>query len=176
MKSQFVAWSVTAAVLALGVGVLAQAPAQSQPTSSSPITQAPAKQITISGCVQSESDYRRAKNLGRGGAAATGVGAGNEFVIIDASSRPADAARDAGAPPAATGTSGTADAYEATGSTEGELKQFVGKRAEITGVVKAAEKMAGKPTGGTDPIDMDLKLPELEIVSVRSATGDCPMK
>ena len=100
MKSQFVAWSVTAAVLALGVGVLAQAPAQSQPTSSSPITQAPAKQITISGCVQSESDYRRAKNLGRGGAAATGVGAGNEFVIIDASSRPADAARDAGAPPA----------------------------------------------------------------------------
>ncbi len=176
MKSQFMVLSGTA-VLALGVGVLAQTPAQSQPTSSSPTTQAPAKQITITGCVQSESDYRRAKDLGRGGVAATGVGAANEFVIIGASSKPADAARDPGAPPAAaTGTSGTMDAYEATGSTEGDLKQYVGKRVEITGVVKAAEKMAGKPTGGTDPIDMDLKLPELEIATVRAATGDCPVK
>lgn len=88
-----------AAVLAVGMTTFgAQLPApQAQPgaTSSTP------QQITVTGCVQNESDYRPAHDAGRGGVAGTGVGAGNEFVLIDvtASTGTTDA-RPTGEPPA----------------------------------------------------------------------------
>ena len=163
----------TAALFALNLAVFAQAP--SQPPSQQPTAQAPARQVTITGCVQSEADYREAKNLGRGGAAATGTGVGNEFVIVSASMSSASAREKPGEAPAATaGTLG--DAYEVTGSSESQLKQHVGKRVEITGTVKPAEKTAGKPTGGADPMGQDLRLPEIEIATVKTATGDCPTR
>ena len=75
-----------------------------------------------------------------GGAAGTGVGAGNEFILSNASAK---AGPDAGP----VGTSGAAaTAYELTGSGEGQAAQFVGKRVEIIGKLKAAETSAsGKP-------------------------------
>jgi hypothetical protein len=167
----------TVAALSLGLTVFAQTgagqkeppakpPATKEPASKQPSTGA-AEQVTIMGCVQSESDYRRAKKIGRGGAANTGAGAGNEYVIVEASM-----AKGGGT--GATGTAGAAaEAYEATGSGEGQLKQHVGKRVEITGKVKPAEKAAGKPTGGMDPMGKDLQLPELEVAKVKEATGDC---
>jgi len=39
--------------------------------------------VRVAGCIQSEADYRKARNLGRGGTAGTGVGVANEFVLID---------------------------------------------------------------------------------------------
>jgi hypothetical protein len=127
------------------------------------------KEITLTGCVQSEEDYRKAKGLGKGGAVGTGAGVGNEFVIVSA--------KPAGAPSAAetAGTSGAAAmAYEVTGSKEGDLKQFVGKRVEIMGKAKAAERSAsGAPTGGVDPAGQDLRLAEIEIASVKGVPGDC---
>ena len=132
-----------------------------------------ARQVTITGCVQSEADYRQAKNLGRGGAAATGVGVGNEFVIVNASMSSTSAREKPGEAPA--GIAGTlAEAYEVTGASESQLKQHAGKRVEMTGTVKPAEKTAGKPTGGADPMGQDLRLPEIEIATVKTATGDCP--
>lgn len=171
----------TAALILMGVSAFAQAPSQAQPPSQpptgQPTAQAPARQVTITGCVQSEADYRKANNLSRGGAAATGVGVGDEFVIVNASSAPA-AAPGAPAPAAApTGTAGAGVAYEVTGSGEEQLKQHAGKRVEITGTVKAAETAGGKPTGGAaTPMAGDLKLQELEITSVRPATGECTMR
>ena len=131
------------------------------------------KEITLTGCVQSEEDYRKAKGIGKGGAVGTGVGAGNEFVIVSA--RPAGGA--APSPSETAGTTGAAGlAYEVTGSKESDLKQFVGKRVEITGKAKAAERSAtGAPSGGTDPMGQDLKLAEIEIATVKAATGDCKM-
>jgi hypothetical protein len=127
------------------------------------------KEITLTGCVQSEEDYRKAKGLGKGGAVGTGAGVGNEFVIVSA--KPAGG----GATAETAGTTGVAgQAYEATGSKEGDLKQFVGKRVEIMGKAKAAERStSGAPTGGVDPAGQDLKLAEIEITSVKAASGDC---
>ncbi len=151
----------------------AQAPAQ-QPTA-----KAPEQQVTLVGCVQTEDDYRKAHNLAKGGAVGTGAGSGNEFVLINAS-----LASDA---PAATGTSGTTaegKAFELSGDKEGDLKAFVGKRVEIMGKLKAAEKSAtGAPTGGAtagtpptgvDVASQDLKLREVDVVSVKESAGTCP--
>ena len=167
----------TAAVMIVSVAALAQSPSPAQPAAQQPSAPAAARQVTITGCVQSEADYRKANNLGRGGAVGTGVGAGDEFVIVNAANAPAKTTTPA--EPAPAGTAGSvASAYEATGSGEGQLKQHAGKRVEITGTVKAAaQTTAGQPTGGADPMARDLKLPELEITSVRAAaTGECPMR
>ena len=70
-----------------------------------------------------------------------------------------------------------------TRTTEGDVEKFVGKRVEIVGKLKAAETGAagatGGPTAGAPPrgVDVaggDLKLRELEVTSVREATGSCP--
>jgi len=136
--------------------------------------------ITVTGCVQREADYRQARDAGKGGVAGTGVGAANEFVLANAS---ASAPTGAAANPV--GTSGSAAAaYELTGSNEGQVAAFVGKRVEITGTLKPAEVSAtGQPTGGAtagqppsgvDVASKDLKLREIEVTSVREATGTCP--
>ena len=190
-----------AAVFAMGIVALAQTPSQtpSQPQSPTTGSQSSAQRgstsdqtVTISGCVQREADYRSAQNLGKGGAVGTGAGAGNEFVLIDASSSSASStgtsATGASSPgTSSAGTAGTAGgskmAYELTGSNEGQVASFVGKRVEITGKIKAAETGAsgatGGPTAGAPPrgVDVaggDLKLRELEVTSVREGTGSCP--
>jgi hypothetical protein len=172
-----------AAVLAIGVAASAQqpAPAQTPPASRTSTDQ----QVTLTGCIQKEADFRQARDAGRGGVAGTGVGAGNEFILAQASasSSPSAAARP-GDPPSPTGTAGSAaSAYELTGPNEGKVSEFVGKRVEITGRVKAAEAdAAGRPTGGAtagqppagiDATSKDLKLRELEVTSVRESTGSC---
>jgi hypothetical protein len=141
---------------------------------------APGGEITVTGCIQREADYRQARDAGKGGAAGTGVGAGNEFILSNASAKP-------GTDSGPVGTSGAAaTAYELTGSGEGQAAQFVGKRVEIIGKLKAAETSAsGKPTGGAtagpppsgvDATSKDLQLRELEVTSVKEATGACPAK
>ena len=193
MKRLVASGTCVAAVFAAGIVALAQAPTpspsqpQTPPAGSQPAAQSSTEQtITVAGCVQREADYRRAHNLGKGGAVGTGAGAGNEFVLINAAASSA-----AGAPatsPSSTGTTGTAGAgkamaYELTGANEGDVEKFVGKRVEIVGKLKAAETGAagatGGPTAGAPPrgVDVaggDLKLRELEVTSVREATGSCP--
>ncbi len=203
-----------ATVMAFGIAGFAQQPnPPASPTPAPPATQqtrpeeqpnrpatpAPqaaqgAQQVTIVGCVQSEADYRRARNAGKGGAAGTGVGVGNEFVLIDASMANASGAGAPGAAPSGasgstagkpTGTAGASaamSAYELTGSGEGQLASHVGKRVEIMGTFKAAEAGAAGPTGGptagappsgVDITSEDLKLREFEVASVRETTGAC---
>jgi hypothetical protein len=114
------------------------------------------------------------------------MGAGNEFVLINAS---ADTKAGAAAGETPTGTSGSTasgTAYELTGSNEGKLADHVGKRVEIRGTLKAAEMTpGGRPTGGAtagappsgvDVGGQDLKLRELEVTSVREVSGTCPAK
>jgi hypothetical protein len=144
------------------------------------------EQVTMTGCVLREADYRRAQDAGRGGVAGTGVGAGNEFVLAEATmpgGRAATGAPATGATPSATGTTGTTSmAYELTGPNEGKVAQFVGRRVEIIGQLKPAELSGTAPTGGptagapprgVDVVSKDLQLRELEITSVREATGTC---
>jgi hypothetical protein len=190
----------TAAMVLVGsMAAFAQTTGQKPTTSQTPTAQpsagrdasAAGQQVTLTGCVQREADYRRAKDAGKGGVAGTGVGAGNEFVLVDAStssgSGSGSTASSAGtAPGTATGTGGGAasgNAYELTGSNEGQAQQFVGKRVEITGMLKPGETTASGPTGGptagtpprgVDVTSPDLKLRELEITSIRAtSTGTC---
>jgi hypothetical protein len=166
-----------------------QAPVSAVPVAqAAPAAQAkvelPDQSITVTGCVIREADYRRTLGAGKGGAAGTGVGVGNEFVLTRASASPAGAASSTGAAGAPVGTSGTdATSYELTGSNEARAEQFVGKRVEITGTLKKADAgatgptggpTAGQPPSGVDVTSKDLKLRELEVASVRESTGTCP--
>jgi hypothetical protein len=157
----------------LSTAVLAQTTTP-QPTSGTTATQ-PGQQVTLIGCVQREADYRQAQDKGRGGAAGTGIGVRDEFVLANASMAAQGLNPDA---PAAD------PAYELTGPNEEKVKEFVGKRVQIIGKLKPAEAgVAGTPTGGAtagrpptgiDVASKDLKLRELEVMSVTaSTTGTC---
>lgn len=113
--------------------------------------------ITVVGCVQRESDYRTMNDAGRGGVLGTGLGRGNEYVLVDS-------AGDCGtlAPGAA--------AYELTGTGEKELAEFAGRRVEVTGTLKGADlTVDGRAEGGFDPIGQDLRLREVEVASFRES-------
>ena len=186
MNAKASAGLCAAGMLALGVAAFAQqpAPAQTQPGPPSSTDQ----QVTVVGCLQREADYRRARDAGRGGVAGTGVGAGNEYILAEASvSTGTTGGARAGDPSSPTGTAGASAsgtmAYELTGPNEGHVSQYVGRRVEIVGRVKGAETdAAGRPTGGAtagqppsgvDVTSKDLKLRELEVTSVRESTGTC---
>ena len=126
--------------------------------------------ITVVGCLQTESDYRRAQDAGKGGVAMTGAGLGNEYVLIqtEGSAPPGGYSANENADcKSATSFAGTA--YELTGTSEKDLAQFVGRRVEITGELKNADDM-GRP-GGFDPkiVCTDLRLNEINIASFREA-------
>jgi hypothetical protein len=190
MKLMFSGGVGAASVVALSMVAFAQATPQQGATPQTPAPAARAgagQQVTITGCVQREADFRKSADAGKGGVAGSGVGAGNEFVLINASMSPAGSSAQASNPGAAgatTGTSGTSStAYELTGSGEGQAEKFVGKRVEIMGMLKAAETTAsGAPTGGptagqpprgVDVTSKDLQLRELEVSSVKETTGAC---
>jgi hypothetical protein len=131
--------------------------------------------ITLVGCVQRESDYRKQQDTGRGGVASTGLGLRNEYVLINASR---------------TGSTGTSvvdcssasggEAYEVTGKAERDLEPFVGKMVEINGMLKKADidddapvGTSGntRPSGGFDPLGQDLRLFEVNVMSFREMSA-----
>ena len=186
MKVRHLAGVSAAFVFALNMAVFGQQAQQGPAPNTSGAQQGSTTEITVTGCVQREADYRKARDAGRGGVAGTGVGAGNEFVLINASAAGAGGGRAAAGAAAsgAAGTSGTAGAaYELTGTNEGMAEKFVGQRVEITGMLKAGEVAAGKPTGGptagkppegVDVLGKDLQLRELDVRQIRaSSSGTC---
>jgi hypothetical protein len=168
------AWTFTgAAVLSCAVAF-----AQStQPASPQPAGQTGDEDetpISLVGCLQREADYRRAHDLGRGGVAATGLGRGNEYVLINASRM--DSSGTAQPASANCSPDATAEAYELTGSREPDLERFVGQVVHINGMLKEADIQtvgttgaASSPEGGFDPLGQDLRLFEVEITSVQAA-------
>jgi hypothetical protein len=142
-----------AALLALGIAPFAQ-------TTEPQKAEAQETQVTVSGCIQRESDYRRANNSGRGGQLGTGAGLGNEFILVNTAGSDLDCANAL-----------TGDAFELTGDRERELERFVGRRVQITGLQKEADTVAGRPTGGLDPLGQDLELFEINVSSFSEATA-----
>lgn len=127
----------------------------------------PAQPVTLIGCVQKESDYRKAHNIKRGGGMNMGIGEGDEFMLINV-------ARVSGGVPAVTAagdcTGGSGEAIELTGPKEEQFKNWVGKRVEVSGTQKRARiDASGRPTGGSAPGGGELKLFEVEVASVREA-------
>lgn len=186
MKSLYTGGVCAAGVMALSTAVFAQQTA----TTATGQQAAADQQVTVTGCIQPEADYRRARDAGRGGVAGTGVGAGNEFVLASASmstGATAGAAATTGAAAGApTGTAGAASAtmaYELTGANERQAAQYAGQRVEISGKLKAAEvgpsgrptggATAGKPPEGIEIAGQDLQLREIEVGSIRQVSGTC---
>src|SRR5262245_22374270 len=149
------------------------APAPGTTTTSRTMTtqdrESPATPVTLIGCVQRESDYRKAHDIKRGGGLNMGIGDGDEYVLINATrvspgSAPASMGADCS-------SSASGEAFEITGKGEEQFKAFVGKRVEVSGTQKKAKLGAnGQPTGGSDPMHGDLKLFEVEVSSVKEAT------
>jgi hypothetical protein len=167
--------TVAAAFAAAGLSVEPQAHKSPHETATSP-----AAQVVITGCVQAETDYRQAHEKGPGGPFGTGLGSGNEFVLINAS-----APRGVEDVWAGSNSVGGTMAFELGGHGEAELAKFVNQRVEITGTLKAQEIGPSGPTGGpTAKLELegddlvfnlgrDLKLRELEVIRIRLATGSC---
>jgi len=109
--------------------------------------------ITMVGCLERETDYRTRMDAGKGGKLGTGLGLGNEFVLVTG----------------ALCSSGNGEAFELTGNREKELEPFVGFTVEITGQLKQAkmDPATGRPTGGFDPLGQDLRLREVEVGAFR---------
>lgn len=163
--------------LTFGAMLLASAPFVATLTADaqSATGKAAAETITVTGCVQRESDYRKANDKGRGGVAGTGVGQENEFVLV--------AATPGRGTPSATSTgAGAQTAYELSGENEKLAAGHINHRVEITGVLKSAAvsgsgatggTTAGTPPTGVDVLSKDLRLRELEVTSLKMISADC---
>lgn len=121
--------------------------------------------ISLAGCIQRETEYRRQNDSGKGGFLGFGGGLGDEYVLVNAS-RGADGVFG----DCTTATGG--EAYELTGSAEEDLGRLVGQRVAIAGIQKEAEldPQTGRPTGGRQAGD-DLRLFEVEVQSFRALTA-----
>ena len=121
--------------------------------------------ISLMGCVQRETDYRREHDSGKGGFLGFGGGLGDEYVLIHASPSAGGAFGDCS-------TASGGEAYELSGSAEDDLEPFVGQRVAITGTRKAAEiyRATGRPTGGRQAGD-DLRLFEVDVESFRALSA-----
>ena len=201
VMSATAAFVAAAGMVAFGQGTQQNPTTTQQPTTQQPATRdaqptprtqgatAAGQQVTVSGCIVREADYRRTQNAGGGGVAGTGVGQGNEFILTNAmmgsgagataGAGGATAGGSVGTAGAGAGASATAGgatmAFELSGSGEGQAAQFVGRRVEVTGMLKdtGAGANAGGPTANA-PLSNDLQLRELEVTSVRaSASGTC---
>ena len=160
-----------AAALLASTTAFAQSTTTATTTTASTTTaqesKSPATQVTLVGCVQRESDYRKEHDIKRGGGLNVGIGDGDEYMLINATRV------SPGSAPAASAdctSAGSGEAFEITGPQEEKFKAFVGKRVEVTGMQKKAEIAAsGQPTGGSG-IGADLKLFEVEVTSMREAS------
>jgi hypothetical protein len=171
MRMGYGATIVGAALLASATAFAQTTTAPNTTTTSSSTTRAqresPAQPVTLIGCVQKESDYRKAHNIKKGGGLNMGIGDGDEYMLINA-------ARVSGGVPSVTTvgdcTGGSGEAIELTGPKEEQFKNFVGKRVEVSGTQKRARiDASGRPTGGSAPGGGELKLFEVEVASVREA-------
>jgi hypothetical protein len=159
-----VVFSITTTSLCAGVvlGLFMSATTTAQDKAPAAVAAPQEQQVTVVGCIVRESDYRKAADAGKGGVAGTGVGAGNEYILTNAS-------MSTGAAGSAVGTAGTlaTTAYELTGSNESNAQQFVGQRVEISGKLKPAEVGAAGPTGGPTadrpPSGVDLTSKDLKL-------------
>ena len=137
-------------------------------------SRSPATPVTLTGCIQKETDYRKTHDLGKGGTLQTGAGSGDEYVLINAS-KGSVAAADIDC-----SFQGSTEAYELTGKREHDLKPYVGKVVQISGTIKEAKTKplaSGEqaPTGGFDPLKKDLRLFEVEVASFQAPSASAPV-
>jgi hypothetical protein len=157
--------------------------------------------VIVSGCIQRESDYRRARE---GSSAVAVIGNEGDVVLVNAvvtvtgsqiAGSSAQAPDDqpaatpesvplsepsATTPPATTPPATTGVAYQLIGSRESEAAALVGRLVEITGSLSdvPVTELAPAPLAGRDPQVTDvtvrgLHLRQLDVDSVRTLSDTC---
>jgi hypothetical protein len=140
-------------------------------------------QVTAVGCLQTERDYRQQHSKANGGALRTGLGEGNEYMLVNATI----GVQSMEVPPApesdvnnCAASPETGQAFELSGKGEGDLAQYVGRRVVIRGTLKHAEHdpdavgtsgtFTPRPTnGGVDLTGGELQLREINVDSLAVA-------
>ena len=151
-------------------------PAVQPPATQPPPAQTPAssaqKTTTLTGCL-----YREDQVPGRKPNVAERAGVLEDYILADASASSAQGSTS-GAPPQATGTSGTRGRmFKVEGPSGEKLKALVGKRVEVTGRIDPERGPAGPtttPQPDRGPGPDDINLPEIEAASIREVAGTCP--
>ena len=115
--------------------------------------------VTVLGCVQKESNYRAQKNDGRGGAANTGLGVANEYILRSAKTVNAETLK-----PIDNGQGRSEVIYSLTGRLEGDVQPTVGQQIAVTGYVEKAT------SEGTNKVK---DLPMLNVLSWRKVSDRC---
>lgn len=108
---------IVGAVIALAAAASPVAAQQAARRSSSSV-------MTLIGCVELESDYRKRVGAGRGGVLGTGIEAGDEYVLTGVTSAPGE------------GSGAVAQVYSVSGRLEKELKRSIGRQIEVVGFVE----------------------------------------
>lgn len=163
-----------AAAALLGSAVVAGRSPQSSPAADQ--KQEPPV-ITVSGCVQKETDVLKRTGL------AGSIGLVDEFVLTSASNRPAAPEPAEPRPDEPTGTSGLiaspGKVYRLTGGKEPDLRSFVGQRVEINGAIKRpsadARDLEPARRGNSYAELTPDKTPEITIASIKPVSGTCSL-
>lgn len=163
-----------AVVSGVTVGLLAQA----QPPSSAPsTTTAPAKSISVTGCVQRTEQMPTGTS---GTVGATSPASDTKFLLTNA------AISTSGSSTAATaGTAGTAGTvpstavaseYRLDAADDALLTPHVGHKVEITGTVEPTSSTASRSPSATTqpPAASAANAPKLKVESVKMVASSCP--
>ena len=173
MKNDIVA---VGAAMVLAIGGLAAVASAQNPTAPAAargrVGVAPVpNEVTVTGCVELETDYRKRMAAGRGGVLGSGVGATDEFVLTNVRPTTSEGARGVGTG----GRSGNAGAtsgggvYSLTGPQETNLKREINRQVQVVGVIENA----GKSSTGADVKDIS-DLPRIAITTWNPIADFCP--
>jgi len=114
--------------------------------------------VSVVGCVQKESAYREQHNDGKGGAANTGLGVANEFMLRGAKTVDAETLKPID------NRGSNIENYSLTGKLEGDVQPTVGQQILVTGYVEKAN------SEGTNKVK-DLAM--LNVLSWRKVSDRC---
>ena len=174
-------FAVTTAVAAMCAGVAVQA--QSPPSPAGQPTQSPADQdrsqptaaatesgsTTLTGCVYQEKDIP-----GRSPNVAERAGVLEDYILADVKMKGSESTSSA----AASTSSVAGRMFKLEKVSDDRLREFVGKRVEVTGSIDAE---AGDSRGATPQSDQSVgpdqvELAEFEVMSIKAASGgdECP--
>jgi hypothetical protein len=107
---------------------------QSQATKGADSAAKNGSKVTLIGCVQLEKDYRADLSAKKGGPLGSGLGQGNEYVLVKA--KPAPTSGERQTQQNAVATAGEQGDYLLTGKTEDGLKLAIGREVEVVGTVE----------------------------------------
>jgi hypothetical protein len=115
--------------------------------------------VTVLGCVQKETEYRKGIDDGKGGTLGSGAGAGNEFVLRSARIASPDTLK-----PKPTSGRQFEEIYSVTGNLEREMTRAVGQYVAVSGYVEVAK------SDGTDRMK---DLPRLNALGWHIVSDGC---